>query len=91
MAIWNKFHFHLCLPPLWIVVASTTLNVENTKNRFATRCIHMTRPVEKCQNPWKSECRHTDIEVYIIHEEQQLPICTNCWRRIADENHEWRR
>ncbi|MFQ6068035.1 MAG: hypothetical protein ACE5KD_00670 [Candidatus Bathyarchaeia archaeon] len=51
----------------------------------------MSRPVEKCQNPWKSECRNTDIEVYIMHEEQQLPICTHCWQRIADENYEWRR
>ena len=50
----------------------------------------MSPPVEKCQNPWKTECRNTNIEVYILHEEQQLPICTYCWRRIADENVEWR-
>lgn len=61
------------------------------KNRFVVRYDHLARPVEKCQNPWISECRNTDIEVYITHEEQQLPICTNCWRKIADENYEWRR
>lgn len=52
---------------------------------------HMSRPVEKCQNPWKIKCKNTDIEVYIVHEEQQLPICTNCWHKIADDNYEWRR
>jgi hypothetical protein len=51
----------------------------------------MSRPVEKCQNPWKDGCRNTDIEVYIMHEKQQLPICTHCWRRIANEDYEWRR
>ncbi|MCW3985476.1 MAG: hypothetical protein NWE91_03575 [Candidatus Bathyarchaeota archaeon] len=65
------------------------LNAGNPKNSLVVNIV-MSRPVEKCQNPWKNECRNTDIEVYILHEDQQLPICTHCWRRIADESNEWR-
>ncbi len=89
MSIKSKIHFHTCLPPLRNVVGATALNVVKRKI-VLVRCSHMSRPVEKCQNPWKRECRNTNIEVYIIHEEQQLPICIGCWHRIADEDYEWR-
>jgi hypothetical protein len=49
----------------------------------------MSGPNEKCQNPWKSDCASTSIEVYIVYEKRQLPICTQCWRRIASDDNQW--
>ena len=45
---------------------------------------------EECKNPWKTECKNTDIEVYIIgKDEKRLPICKECWTEIAKSDHEW--
>ena len=45
---------------------------------------------ERCKNPWKTECKNTDIEVYIIgKDEKRLPICKECWTEIAKSDHEW--
>ena len=48
----------------------------------------MSRPAENCQNPWKNNCRNVNIEVYIVHERQQLPICTHC-KKIRDDKGYW--
>ncbi|UCD97217.1 MAG: hypothetical protein JSV35_04015 [Candidatus Bathyarchaeota archaeon] len=44
---------------------------------------------EHCQNPWNGDCDASDIEVYLAHEGNQIPICAECWRRIADDVCEW--
>jgi hypothetical protein len=49
----------------------------------------MARFSEQCKNPWNGECRNTDIEVYIYHRGTQIPICSHCWREIADKDIEW--
>ncbi len=86
----KQFSLSLMSPPLVRCCSADCFKRENAETRLATRCDYMARPIEKCQNPWKSECGNTNIEVYILHKKQQLPICTNCWRRIAEEDYEWR-
>ena len=49
----------------------------------------MPHPDERCRNPWTNDCEATNIEVYLADEESQLPICAECWQRIADDAHEW--
>lgn len=45
---------------------------------------------EVCQNPWlKHPCKNTDIVVYIVYENQRLPICRKCWEKIAESDLEW--
>jgi hypothetical protein len=45
--------------------------------------------VERCRNPWNTKCRETEIEVYIYHKGRQLPICRECWLKIAEKDLEW--
>lgn len=49
----------------------------------------MTRPLERCKNPWNGKCKNTDIEVYILYKGSRLPICHDCWCEIADKMIEW--
>lgn len=42
-----------------------------------------------CMNPWKPDCRRTDIKLSIYYEGRFLPICNECWREIAEKNIEW--
>jgi len=45
---------------------------------------------EICQNPWKRKpCENTDIAVYIQYNGRILPICMECWKRIAKSKREW--
>jgi hypothetical protein len=54
---------------------------------------------EICQNPWKHnpKCTSTDIKVYIQSikktrkglETTNLPVCCDCWAKIAKSNKEW--
>jgi len=45
---------------------------------------------EKCGNPWaRRPCGRRDIAVYIIVNGEKIPICHECWRRIANSNREW--
>ncbi|HIE15157.1 TPA: hypothetical protein EYP70_07790 [Candidatus Bathyarchaeota archaeon] len=44
---------------------------------------------ERCMNPWNGECKNTDIAVFIYHEGRRLPICRDCWFRIASTDIEW--
>lgn len=44
---------------------------------------------EKCSNPFKPNCKNTEIKVYIEADGTgQIPICGNCWDFLA-ENAEW--
>jgi len=42
-----------------------------------------------CMNPWKPECRNTDIELSIYYKGRSTPICHKCWEDISDKNVEW--
>ena len=42
-----------------------------------------------CKNPWKEQCKNSDIEVYIYYKNKRVPICRKCWTRIAEDDIEW--
>jgi hypothetical protein len=46
---------------------------------------------EVCGNPFKhkEKCKNTNIKLYIVIKGKQLPICHECWDKIADSNKEW--
>ncbi|MEA2089283.1 MAG: hypothetical protein U9O89_00775 [Thermoproteota archaeon] len=44
---------------------------------------------ERCRNPWKSECKNTDIELYILYKDERRPICRGCWAKIAEKELQW--
>lgn len=39
-----------------------------------------------CMNPWKPDCRRTDIKLSIYYNGQFLPICHECWKEISEKN-----
>lgn len=39
-----------------------------------------------CMNPWKPNCRRTDIKLSIYYNGQFLPICHKCWKEISEKN-----
>lgn len=47
------------------------------------------RAGERCRNPWNGSCQNTDIQLYIIHRGERLPICAKCWSEICDSDLEW--
>ena len=55
-----------------------------------TKTVHSREALGKrCRNPWNSKCENTDINVFIYFKDELLPICRNCWRKIADKSFEW--
>jgi hypothetical protein len=40
--------------------------------------------MEHCKNPLKEACKSEDIKLYIEMNGQKLPICQQCWNKIAD-------
>jgi len=45
--------------------------------------------MERCKNPWKSDCENENIKLYIIYRGEKLPICQCCWESIADKDVNW--
>ncbi|MEM2341708.1 MAG: hypothetical protein QXX94_03565 [Candidatus Bathyarchaeia archaeon] len=43
----------------------------------------------RCMNPWKPNCRRTDIKLSIYYNGQFLPICYECWKEISEKNIEF--
>jgi hypothetical protein len=43
----------------------------------------------RCMNPWKPECKSTNIELSIYYKGRTTPICRKCWEEIANKNVEW--
>jgi hypothetical protein len=43
----------------------------------------------RCMNPWKPECKDTDIELSIYYHGQMTPICHGCWEDLSKKNFEW--
>jgi len=42
-----------------------------------------------CMNPWKPDCRSSDIELSIYYNGRMTPICQRCWEDISKNNTEW--
>ena len=42
-----------------------------------------------CMNPWKPQCRKTDVELTIYYKGQPTPICHKCWEEISKKDIEW--
>jgi hypothetical protein len=49
----------------------------------------MAKLAEKCRNPWDDECENMDIELYISYKGEDVPICSKCWRKLAETEVEW--
>ena len=46
--------------------------------------------MEHCKNPWKENtCASEDIKLYIQLKGENIPICQQCWIKIADQDGEW--
>ncbi len=42
-----------------------------------------------CMNPWKPNCKNTDIELSIYYNGRFIPICHECWKEISEKDMEW--
>lgn len=49
----------------------------------------MSKKRTTCQNPFK-KCTNTDIAVTIMYKGEMLPICSVCWKEIAESDKEWK-
>jgi hypothetical protein len=45
--------------------------------------------MEHCKNPWIDACKSENIKLYIQIKGEKLPICQQCWNKIADQEQEW--
>jgi len=45
--------------------------------------------MEKCSNPFNSQCENGDIALYIEAGQEIYSICKSCWLSIADDGVEW--
>lgn len=45
--------------------------------------------MERCKNPWNGKCKNANIKLYIVFKGEKLPICRQCWSRMADRDLEW--
>jgi hypothetical protein len=50
---------------------------------------YMAKSVERCKNPWNSNCKNEDVELYISFKGEEVPICSKCWRKLAEADVEW--
>lgn len=49
----------------------------------------MEHHIEHCRNPWSEHCDNEHIKLYIQFKGEIIPICDNCWDKIADQDKEW--
>lgn len=49
----------------------------------------MSKASEKCRNPWNEACDSVDIELYIFYKGEEIPICSECWRKLSEAEVEW--
>ncbi|MBS7634177.1 hypothetical protein KEJ34_01570 [Candidatus Bathyarchaeota archaeon] len=42
-----------------------------------------------CMNPWRPDCKRTDIELSIYYNGRFVPICRECWKEISEKDMEW--
>jgi hypothetical protein len=47
------------------------------------------KKMEHCKNPWIDACKSENIKLYIQIKGEKLPICQQCWNKIADQEQEW--
>jgi len=53
-----------------------------------TRLVHEDQKMEHCKNPWDDHCKSENIKLYIQLKGENVPICKQCWVKIADRE-EW--
>jgi|GEM_PF-828234 len=60
-------------------------------DELASTSLEETKPLNEshCMNPWKPNCRRTDIKLSIYYNGRFLPICRRCWSEISEKNIEW--
>jgi len=60
-------------------------------NERASNSLKGAKPLDgsHCMNPWKPDCRRTDIKLSIYYNGRFLPICRKCWSEISEKNIEW--
>lgn len=42
-----------------------------------------------CKNPWNKNCKNRNIELFIYYRDEFIPICSNCWRELAEKDLNW--
>ncbi len=45
--------------------------------------------MEHCKNPWIDNCACENIKLYIQMNGENLPICNQCWSKIAEQEADW--
>jgi len=61
----------------------------DTKEDYLNEYVPEIEPGLICRNPWKKNCSNTDIEVFIYYGEEYIPICSDCWRKLAEKDLSW--
>lgn len=72
---------------------ATTKDIQTKKRLQKPKFLRRRRDedgVEKCLNPFRKRmCGRPDIEVYMMFDNERLPICSKCWTKIAKSDYEW--
>ncbi|MDR1993165.1 MAG: hypothetical protein LBQ98_06710 [Nitrososphaerota archaeon] len=42
--------------------------------------------MEQCRNPLKPKCQNKDIAVYLQINQENLPLCQQCWTTLAESD-----
>ena len=42
-----------------------------------------------CRNPWNKNCRNRNIELFIYYGDEFIPICSDCWKKLAEKDLNW--
>jgi hypothetical protein len=83
------FYFHSGLSAWFFVVLSVVLNACDWGMFECVRYERMAKAVERCRNPWNAQCKNVDVELYISFKGEEIPICSKCWRKLAEADVEW--
>jgi len=65
-------------PPLIQTLASAFTLKANVAELF------LMIKMEHCKNPWDDHCKSENIKLYIQLKGENVPICQQCWTKIAD-------
>jgi hypothetical protein len=72
------------------VSANTTKNKGRLKSgNNSSSLSKMESSTLHCMNPWKPDCKRTDIELSIYYNGRFVPICRECWKEISEKDMEW--
>jgi len=66
----------------------TAVSASALKAKYVKGCLEAKR-MEHCKNPWRDTCNSENIKLYIQVKGENLPICQQCWSKIAEQDEEW--